>query len=311
VLRASLGQTRPFLHLLAAVLLLLPLHTASAGEVRTGLQAHSAALSGPLRYSIYLPDAYQGGAERFPVIYLLHGYGANHREWLERGRLAEILDGLIGSEKIPPLVAVMPDAGKSWYVDSAKTGGPGDYETAIVRDLVGHIDTRYRTNRTRSHRLVAGLSMGGYGALRLAFAHPDRFGAVASFSGALFEGVGIPGVDGAIEQSPQAAERWYVGAFGRPFDPDRYRALSPFSKVQALARHRTPPRILITSGDDDYFKFYEGSAALFAALGRAGVPAELRIDDGGHDWQLWRKQFARAIRFLTAPLRHASRESDR
>ncbi|MGF1618993.1 MAG: alpha/beta hydrolase [Rhodomicrobiaceae bacterium] len=289
--------------LLAAMLAVFPMAGGQASEVRTGLELESKALGGPLTYSLYLPDAYaEEPARRFPVVYLLHGYGANDREWIELGRVAEALDALIAAGDIPPVIAVMPFAGKSWYVDSAALGGPGNYETAIQRDLPEHAEVRYRAIPERGGRVVAGLSMGGYGALRLAFFHPERFSAVASLSGALYETTGIPGVNKPVADAAQEAEHWYRGAFGRPFDPALYADRNPFSRVASLSRMEVPPEILILSGDDDFFKFYEGSAALFAELRRNGIPAELRIHDGGHDWALWRAQFPEAMRFLTGAL---------
>lgn len=278
-----------------------------AGDVRTGLQFDSHALKQPLSFSLYLPDAYAAEPERrFPVIYLLHGYGANDREWLERGKAGTVLDQLIQTGDVPPVIAVMPDGAKSWYVDSADLGGPGDYESAIARDLLGHIENRYRAMPDRRGRAIAGLSMGGYGALRLAFFHPERFIAVASLSGALYETAGIPGVDQPAAEALEKAAHWYRGAYGRPFNVETYIARSPFSRITDLKRMEKPPHILITAGDDDYFKFYEGSAALFVALRRAGLPAELRIDDGGHDWKLWRKQFPQVVRFLSNAMRAES-----
>ncbi len=289
--------------LLAAMLAVFASAGAQAGEVRTGLDFESRALGAPLTYSLYLPDAYKDEpARRFPVVYLLHGYGANDREWIELGRIGETLDALIAAGDIPPIVAVMPFAGKSWYVDSAALGGPGDYETAIQRDLPAHVETQYRAIPERGGRVVAGLSMGGYGALRLALFHPERFSAVASLSGALYETTGIPGVGKPVDDAAQEAEYWYRGAFGRPFDAALYADRNPFSRVPALSRMEEPPKILILSGDDDYFKFYEGSAALFVRLRDQGIPAELRIHDGGHDWELWRAQFPEVMRFLAAAL---------
>ncbi len=283
---------------LAVLSVLLGLVPAGAGEVRTGLAFASAALAGDMRYSIYLPDAYGLEPERrFPVVYLLHGYGANEREWIERGEAAAALDALIAGGEVPPLIAVMPYAAKSWYADSAAYGGPGDYETAIVSDLPAHVEASYRAKGGRRDRVIAGLSMGGYGALRLAFFHPGRYLAAASLSGALYEQAGVPGeAPGVISQD--AAERWYLGAFGRPFDPAAYRRLSPFSRLEALAALDDPPAVMITAGDDDYFGFYEGAADLYAAMRRAGLKAELRIEDGGHDWELWRKQFPHVMRFF-------------
>jgi S-formylglutathione hydrolase FrmB len=290
----------------AAVLaaLLISATSAWAGDLRIGLSFESGALHAPMRFSLYLPDAYAGEPERqFPVVYLLHGYGGNEREWTERGRVGRMLDTLIGSGEIPPVIAVMPYAAKSWYVDSAALGGPGDYETAIMRDLIGHIESQYRALSERRARAIAGLSMGGYGALRMAFFHPERFVAVASLSGALYETVGIPGVDRSAVSAMEEAEKWYHGAYGRPFDIGAYIARSPFSRIDQLRRMKVPPKILITAGDDDYFKFYEGGCALFAALRRAGLAAELRVDDGGHDWDLWRRQFPDVMRFLSKAFR--------
>jgi enterochelin esterase family protein len=293
---------------LGALAMLCSALAAEAGELRTGLSFTSRALGAPLRYSLYLPDAYARQPERrFSVIYLLHGYGGNDREWTERGEADAILDRLIEDGEAPPVIAVMPDASKSWYVDSAALGGPGDYESAIAGDLVAHIDASYRTIARREGRAIAGLSMGGYGALRLAFFNPGRFAATASLSGALYETVGIPGVDGPVEAALQDAERWYHGAYGRPFDIAAYIARNPFSRIGELSRIEAPPKILITTGDDDYFKFYEGSCALFVALRRAGLAAELRVDDGGHDWNLWRRQFPQVMRFFTKTL--AAREA--
>ena len=101
--------------LLVAMMAALTVH---AGEVRTGLQFQSRALAKAFTYSLYLPDAYAAEpGRRFPVVYLLHGYGGNDRQWIEGGKADETLDRLIGEGAIPPVIAVMPDASNSWYVD--------------------------------------------------------------------------------------------------------------------------------------------------------------------------------------------------
>ncbi len=284
----------------AGILLAASLNTAlGAGEVRKGLSFQSRSLGAPMTYNLYLPEAYaRDPGRRFPVVYLLHGYGANEAEWLDGGHADQTLDRLIHDGEIPPTIAVMPYGAKSWYVDSAGLGGPGNYETAIGVDLVDHVEHTYRAMTDRAARTVAGLSMGGYGALRLAFFHPERFIAVASLSGALHERVGLPGGEQIVSQEMKRADHWYQGAYGQPFDPGVYMQRNPFSRVAALSQIPTPPKILITAGDDDYFKLYEGSCALFVALRRAGLAAELRVDDGGHDWTLWRRQFPDVMRFF-------------
>ena len=297
----------------AAILLLLLISCigpAQAGEVARDRTFLSEVLAGPMRYSIYLPDAYREQTDAlFPVVYLLHGYGADNNEWLDFGQADETLDRLIASGQIPPFIAVMPFAEKSWYVDSASLGGPGDYESAIVKDLATHVEANYRAMPERRARYIAGLSMGGYGAMRFAFFHPDRYQAVASLSGALFEDVGIPSFAGPVENGDAAmqeqAEFWFLGAYGRPFDADIFRQRNPFNRIGELAGGRHAPDILIMSGNEDFFGFHKGSAALHAALQRANIESALLIEDGGHEWDLWRAQFPRVMQFLAGAFRKA------
>lgn len=282
----------------------------SAGEVKRQQNFASEALSGPMRYSIYLPDAYRADPQAgFPVVYLLHGYGANENEWLDFGNADWSLDRMITDGKIPPFIAVMPYAAKSWYVDSAAQGGPGDYETAIIRDLPAHIEQTYRIMPGRAGRYIAGLSMGGYGAMRFAFFHPGRYQAAASLSGALFEDTGIPSFEGPIDSSDAAfqeqAAYWFQGAYGQPFDAAVFRRLNPFSHIGLLAQSAAVPEILIMSGNDDFFDFDKGSMALHTALKRADIDAELTIEPGGHDWSLWRAQFPHVMRFFAGALKKA------
>ncbi len=148
---------------------------------------------------IYLPPSYDQGGN-FPVIYLLHGYGgnegayldANHPYWVEEPDFPEngfgaMLDELIASGNMKEVIVVMPD-GYSKYGGSIFTNSElnGNYEDYIVQDLVNHIDSNYRTIANRDNRAIAGHSMGGYGAMKLAMKHPDIFGAVACHSGPLY-----------------------------------------------------------------------------------------------------------------------------
>ena len=134
---------------------------------------------------IYLPPGYEQHRKmRYPVVYLLHGfngYGVGNKSWMREGGNfnVETINRLINEKKISPMIIVMPDGsnryGGSLYTNSITTGNWEDY---IVRDLVGFIDKNYRTLPTAESRGIAGHSMGGYGALKLAMKHPNIFGAV-------------------------------------------------------------------------------------------------------------------------------------
>ncbi len=114
-----------------------------------------------------------------------------------------MLNDLIIAGELKEMIVVMPDAsnmyGGSWYVNSQLTG---NYEDYIVEDLVGYIDSNYRTISSRDSRAIVGHSMGGYGAMKLAMKHPDVFGAVASHCGALYLEVLKGLIPAVIEENP-------------------------------------------------------------------------------------------------------------
>ena len=160
-----------------ALLLLAWAHGATAGEVRRGLSAPSAALGRAIPYTLYLPDGYGASGRRYPVLYLLHGHGGTEHDWADGGGLAATLDRLIATGAAPPMLVVMPGMGNGWYVDNPDPGGLGAMETAFLADLLPHVDRAWRTDARREARAVAGLSMGGWGAIRFAMLRPDLFAA--------------------------------------------------------------------------------------------------------------------------------------
>jgi diacylglycerol O-acyltransferase / trehalose O-mycolyltransferase len=131
---------------------------------------------------VLLPAGYRADARRrYPVLYLLHGAGGDYRSWTQDGDA----EAITARAK---LIVVMPDGGRDgWYTDwyvGEKTVQPR-WETYHVGELVPWVDATYRTVAARRGRAIAGLSMGGYGALSYAARHPDTYAAAASFSGAL------------------------------------------------------------------------------------------------------------------------------
>lgn len=266
--------------------------------------------AGNVAYSAYLPVGYADSDVEYPVIYLLHGRGDTSSAWQ---RIANDLDDLIASGEIQPLIAVMPDAPwnerGSWYTDSQYTGqdggGPGaPVETALAVDLVDHIDATYRTADSREGRAVGGYSMGAAGALRFALARQEHFSAGLILSPAAY-----------VPQPPADSSVRDYGAYGvgdRLFDERRYLELS---YPQSLADFNPvdPVHLFIATGDDEWpnpdpaeatHDIDFESAKLYNAARRVdGISAELRIMNGGHDWDVWQPAFREGIVDIASRLR--------
>lgn len=248
------------------------------GRVLEGRTLQSKALAREWAYTIYLPPDYDTSERAYPVFYLLHGMGGEHTNWARYGDAQMTADSLIAASAIPPVILVMADGKNSSYVDSDPVTGFGPVETAIVQDLIPHIDATYRTIPTRRARMIGGLSMGGYGAVHIAFKHPELFGAAASLSGGLSRDPPEP----TAPPTPPAA-------WGIPFDSARWQAENPFTWIPSLKEKSQDYRlqVYITVGDDDNARIIQGAVELYDELRAEGLPAELRITDGAHTWEVW------------------------
>jgi enterochelin esterase family protein len=279
--------------LVAASLLPRP---APAGAAPSTVSEHllfaSPALGRDMAYSLYLPPGYSAKGGPYPVIYLLHGVGDDDAVWPEEGKVRETADRLIAEKVLPPAIIVMPDAKTSWYVDSADVGGPGNYDTAIDRDLVAMIDATMPTIAERRGRAVAGISMGGFGALRFGLRRPFRYASVVAMSPALWLRV-KPGVE--IEEA--RTERVFRGSFGKPFNVDRFLKLTPVNEVAALQGEAKPPRIMLLVGDKETFSPPD-ARAFYDMLVDAGAKPEFDTGAGNHNWAFWSTALEPVLRFI-------------
>jgi S-formylglutathione hydrolase FrmB len=162
--------------------------TAAGGRLRT-LTLDSPALGARTRVNVLLPREYDpSGATRYPVLYLLHGALADYNDWNYSGGITSLVDEVDG---LPPFIVVMPDGGhygwySDWYgTDLGSSGAAPAWARYHVGELIPWIDAHLPTVGDRTGRAIAGLSMGGFGAMSYASRHPDLFAAAGSFSGAL------------------------------------------------------------------------------------------------------------------------------
>lgn len=260
--------------------------TASAGTLEPRA-FHSPALGRDIPTVVYRPDPAVAPAG---VLFLLHGFGGGEQDWSNAG-VAATADAVFAEPGALPLLIVMPGVGNSWYVDSPRYG---DWDRAVAVDLVDAVDAAYPGSADRSVRFVAGLSMGGYGALHLAVHHPDRFRAAAALSPAVFEDVESAG------QFPDFQIGFFAGAFGDPLDPAAFNARNVFAPLTSIGRPATgaPSDFYLMTGDHDGLGLWRGTLQFFMAARRAGHAADLRVRDGDHEWRLWRDELAPVLRWI-------------
>jgi enterochelin esterase-like enzyme len=256
----------------------------SQGTEQT-ISVTSAALGGRSQpVDVYLPPGYADNpTQRYPVLYLLHGFPGKPQAFLDTVRMGVVEDDLVALDRAQPLILVMPFGSTGQFTDKEWANGVGSgqgWETFVARDVVDAVDAQFRTIATRSARAIGGLSEGGYGAINITLHHPDEFGVVESWSG---------------------YER-----------PDKIRSI--FGTNLGLLARNDPLTALPSSAPrlralGTYFWIYSGVSdrmrkqnALFAAmLARYHVPHRFLEPSGGHNWALWRAEAAKA--YLAAATR--------
>jgi enterochelin esterase family protein len=284
------------------------------------LTLDSEALGRKLAVSVYMPAA-RAPKDGWPVLYLLHGLGGCERDWLELGGVQATLDRLIEAGRIKPMMVVMPNGADSWYVNSGAIGGPGNYESAIADDLPKAIEKRFPVAGSADYRAIAGVSMGGYGALRIALMRPERFAAVASMSGAIWQN--LPLAQARASGHPYSLVRdetyfrrldettivqgvnlppegsHFGKAFGAPFSAAQFNSQNVFTLLaKQVAKGVTLPAIFLTVGDHDSHNLWRGSIALYNTLQADQQNVEFRVTDGDHSWALWRRSIEDTLLFV-------------
>jgi len=252
---------------------------------------HSKAMNCDVGYCIATPPGYADGQTRYPVLYLLHGLGGNeltYRKHLER------LHEAMANGQIPPLIAVAVNGGSAtMYCDSVD--GTILPDTMIIRELIPHIDSQYRTISSRQGRIIEGFSMGGFGALKFAFKYPELFCAVVGGAPALLEWDRV-----TSERHAEMASRMYAN------DREAFESEHPRTWLKKNAdKIRGKLRIRIMIGDQDGLKAYND--AFRKLMDELEIPYEYEVVEGvGHSsGRVYAKLGTDGLRFHAAVLEHA------
>ncbi len=241
-------------------------------EVQEG-KIESKLMARDMPYRVILPRSYMTAkAERYPVIFLLHGLYGSYKNWTEKTKVAEYAAEY-------GFIIVTPEGANGWYTDSALT--PNDkYESYIIKELIPEIDKKFRTKADRADRIIAGLSMGGYGSVKFGLKYPELFALVGSFSGAF----------GTSDFSEKAA-----GGIGKTVDlvygptgSETRRTNDVYLLLGAVENVKDLPYVYQSCGTED--PLFSSNRDFDALMIKQKVAHEYRELPGKHDWVFWDDQ---------------------
>jgi len=253
----------------------------------TGVRVPRTALNEARPVSILLPVDYARSGRRYPVLYLLHGGGQDHTAFAARP--------WFGAQASRGVIIVTPNAGESWYVNSV-ADPKAKYEDFVVNDLIGYIDKTYRTVASRQGRAVAGVSMGGWGAMLLGLKHHHLFSAVGAMSAPYLISRQSPNMDMSSREQQ---------TFGKPGSPERLER-DPSSLLANIPLESVPV-LYLASGNQDIFVI--DNRRFVERLTERKIPYEYReVSPRGHSWDLWDDQLVNFIEMLSRRWSQPSRD---
>lgn len=247
--------------------------------------AYSSVLQRMKKFGVMLPQGYDT-TRRYPVLYLLHGWGGGYQDWSSKTRLQDYISWC-------DLIVVMPDGENSWYVNSA-VNPRGRFEDYVATELPALVASRYAADTSK--QAIAGLSMGGYGAVLLGMKYPARYSVIGSFSGALT----MPR-DLRVREGWNRAAKGNNGdfalpslqeAFGKENSPARekesvFTALRTVAAFDSARKQHLPYVYLATGIQDPLSHIIPGNRELRDSLYAAKLRYEYHETPGKHSWDYW------------------------
>ncbi len=280
--------------LLVALIVSFPAHAQSRIDCNA---LNIRVLKYPVHYCVYLPASYAAGAtknppQRYPVLYFLHGLGDNEQTLFNSGGWT-LLDDLRQRHTIGDFLIVAPEGRRGFYINSAD--GSVRYSDFFLQEFIPLIESKYRVSSGRKNRAISGISMGGYGALRFAFSHPEMFSAVSAQSAALI--TESPEELDSAARSGAPLGKVLAAVFGNPINVSHWKNNSPSVLAQRNAAALRKMAIYFNCGQDDNYGFEKGAAALHDQLQKEGVKHEYRAYPGDHSLAYFLSHFEEVLIF--------------
>ena len=271
-----------------------PCASAASGRVECN-SVPSKILAHPVPYCVLLPPSFEADkTRRFPILYFLHGLGDNEQTFLHTGGW-NLVEDLREKGQLKDFLIVTPAGAASFYINSRD--GKVRYEDFLLQEFFPFIERHYRVRPGRANRAISGISMGGYGALHLGFAHPQLFSSVSAHSAALIDKLPVfLSGDGGSPASGRA--RVLGGVFGVPPDPAFWERNSPLTLARAAPLSGL--KIYFDCGSEDDFGFDSGAVALDKVLTSRKILHKFHLYPGRHDWPYFAAHLEASLSFHSA-----------
>jgi len=235
-------------------------------------------LQRPVRYCVLLPPSYETESnQKYPVLYFLHGLGQSEQTLVQSGGWG-LIEDLRQHHTIGDFLLVAVEGRGTFFINSAD--GHERYSDFLLTEFIPHIESHFRIIRDRKLRGITGLSMGGYGALRFAFSHPELFGSVSAQSAALI--IESPKELNADLRSAGPLARFMGGVFGNPINVAHWNQNNPFSLARQNRAQLKTQTIYFNCGQQDEYGFADGASQMHQQLLAEGIRHEFHLYPGGH-----------------------------
>jgi S-formylglutathione hydrolase FrmB len=270
---------------------------AAGGQINCDVMK-SQILGEDVHYCVSLPPNYEEATadhnfHGYPVLYFLHGLGENEQTLFKTGGW-NLVEDLRQQKKIGDFLIVTPEAKGSFYINSAD--GKVRYSDFFLNEFMPYIERRYRVRRESNARGVSGISMGGYGALRMAFAHPELFSSVSAESAALITD-SPEELNEAMSSSGTQMNRFLARVFGNPINVRHWKENDPLRLAKQNPAAIRKLAIYFNCGQNDDFGFDAGARRLDRELSAGKVKHEFHLYPGDHSGAYFLTHLGEAIEF--------------
>ena len=281
-----------WLKCILAIVCILPASALAQGRIDCSV-FNSHILHRDVRYCVMLPTNYQTDTnKKYPILYFLHGLGENEQTLLQSGGWG-LIEDLRRDHKVGDFLMVAPEGRGSFFINSAD--GRERYSDFFLTEFLPFIETKYRVIRERKSRGVTGLSMGGYGALRFAFAHPELFGSVSAQSPALMT-ESPRELDADLRDAGPLA-KLLGNVFGNPINIAHWNQNNPFLLARKNQAQLRIQAIYINCGQQDEYGFAESAEQMHKQLLAEKIPHEFHLYPGGHNAEYFLSHLGETIEF--------------